>query len=113
MDVFEAIAEGLHDHELTQLADAIRDRQKRVPLVKDDVVIVDVVGQPKYMYGVRGTVENAKTGKKNHGDDVVLIKPLEEDTYKLAGTKMMYYSQGEYKVKSINVPRGMLSKVTQ
>ena len=110
MDVFEAIAEGLHDEDLDALMTAVKARQAAIPLAVGDTIVVNEQCSPKYMQGVKGKIVK-KTTKKSHGHPVYLVKVLESETWKLTGTKMVRYVGGEYKLLDINMPRNLIAKV--
>ncbi len=111
MNIFDAIADGLHDDDLDAIISAAKARQKSIPLVVGDWVVVNDNCSPKYMQGVKGQIKSLTKVKKG-GEPVYLVRVLDEEQWKLSRTKMMRYVNGEYKCADINMQRTLISKVT-
>src|SRR5687768_8783498 len=108
MHIINAVAEGLHDHELDQIILACKARAKHVPLQVGDTIQVNDECSPQYMRGVKCTIVKKLTGKYQF-----LCKPLDTEASKLAGTKMVTYDWATqtYKVREIKMPRSLIMKV--
>lgn len=112
MNVFDAINDGLHDDDLAKIITACKTRQKVIPLAVGDTVVVADNCSPQYMRGVKGTIKS-KTSKKAKGETVYLVKVLQDEYWKLSGTKMMQFSpsSGGFKCVDINMPRSLIAKI--